>query len=88
MEVYQGIESVEPALERSVVTIGNFDGVHRAHQQLIAQAGLLAANAGEPVVVLTFEPHPLSVVPGRGAPPRLSLPPQKLAWLEQARGRM
>lgn len=84
MEVYQGIESVEPPLKRSVVTVGNFDGVHLAHQQLIAQAGLLAANAGEPVVVLTFEPHPLSVVPGREAPPRLSLPPQKLAWLEQA----
>jgi len=84
VQVYQGVESVEPALERSVATIGNFDGVHLAHQQLIAQAGLLAANAGEPVVVLTFEPHPLGVVTGQKAPPRLSLPSQKLTWLKQA----
>ncbi|HNQ23715.1 MAG TPA: bifunctional riboflavin kinase/FAD synthetase [Phycisphaerae bacterium] len=84
MKVYHGIETLEPPLSQCVLTVGNFDGVHRAHQQLIAQAGLFAANTGGPVVVLTFEPHPLSVVRAAQAPPRLSLPEQKLGYLADA----
>ncbi len=69
---------------QSVLTIGNFDGVHRAHQQLIAQAGLFAANTGGPVVVLTFEPHPLSIVAPERAPARLQLQEEKIECLAQA----
>ncbi len=67
-----------------VLTIGNFDGVHRAHQQLLAQSGLFAANVGGPLVVLTFEPHPLSVVAPAKAPCRLTTPDEKLRYLEEA----
>ena len=84
MSVIHGLPSVEPPLTQSVLTIGNFDGVHRAHQQLVAQAGLLAANTGGPVVALTFEPHPLSVLARGTPPPRLSLPSQKARWLSKA----
>jgi riboflavin kinase/FMN adenylyltransferase len=84
VKVLKGLQAVEPPLARSVLTIGNFDGVHRAHQQLLAQAGLFAAGTGGPVVVLTFEPHPLTVVAPEKAPARLSLPSQKLRWLAQA----
>lgn len=80
MKVVHGIEAVEP-LSQSVLTIGNFDGVHLAHQQLLAQAGLIAANTGGPVVVLTFEPHPLTVVAPHKAPRRLSTPPEKARLL-------
>lgn len=84
VKVIHGLEHVEPSLTRSVLTVGNFDGVHRAHQQLLAQAGLFAANTGGPVVVLTFEPHPLTIVTPAKAPPRLSLPDEKLRCLAQA----
>ena len=84
MKVLHGLEAVDPPLAQSVLTVGNFDGVHRAHQQLLAQAGLFAANTGGPVVVLTFEPHPLSVVAPEKAPPRLSTPQQKLRCLAEA----
>jgi len=84
VKVYLGLEQVEPPIERAVLTIGNFDGVHRAHQQLLAQAGLHAANTGGPVVVLTFEPHPLNVVAPHKAPKRLSLPEEKLRCLAEA----
>lgn len=84
MRVYLGLELVDPPIERAVLTIGNFDGVHRAHQQLLAQAGLHAANTGGPVVVLTFEPHPLNVVAPHKAPARLSLPEEKLRCLAEA----
>lgn len=71
-------------LDRSILTIGNFDGVHRAHQQLLAQAGLFSSTAGAPVTVMTFEPHPLTVIAPQRAPLRLSLMEQKLSRLEQA----
>jgi riboflavin kinase/FMN adenylyltransferase len=47
-------------LVRPVVAIGNFDGVHRGHRQVIATAVGRARTAGRPAAVLTFEPHPRS----------------------------
>lgn len=83
MKIIHGIEAVEPPIERSVLTVGNFDGVHLGHQKLLAQAGLFAAGTGGPVVVLTFEPHPLTVVAPKNAPPRLSGEQEKLRLLER-----
>lgn len=51
-------DPVPPALKGGVVAIGNFDGVHRGHRHVIAEARRLAA--GRPVLVFTFEPHPRS----------------------------
>ncbi len=84
MVVYHGLETLEPPLVGTVLTIGNFDGVHRAHQQIIAQAGLFAANTGGRVAVLTFEPHPLTVVSPAKAPPRLMPLEEKLRCLAAA----
>ena len=84
MRVVKGLERLDPPLVHSVLTIGNFDGVHRAHQQLLAQAGLFAANTGGPVAVLTFEPHPLTVVNSANAPQRLSTVEQKIGYLADA----
>jgi len=84
LRVVHDLENLTPPLSRSVLTIGNFDGVHRAHQQLLAQAGLFAANTGGPVTVLTFEPHPLTIVAPHKAPPLLSTPDEKLRLLAEA----
>ena len=84
MRIVHGLGALDPPIGRSVLTIGNFDGVHRAHQQLLAQAGLFAANTGGPVVALTFEPHPLTIVAPNKAPGRLSTPDEKLRWLAEA----
>lgn len=63
------------------VTIGNFDGVHYGHQQLILRTIEKARDAGLPAVVITFTPHPLRVVLGVQAPPMLMSLRNKLARL-------
>jgi len=64
----------------SAVAIGNFDGVHRGHQQVLAEAIDAARNAGLPMLVLTFDPHP-AVVLGRPAPEALTALPRKAELL-------
>lgn len=62
---------------RSVVTIGNFDGVHRGHQALVERCRALAAP-GDTVAVVTFEPLPLALFRPDQPPARLSTVYQKL----------
>ena len=54
------------------VSIGNFDGVHRGHQRLIKTLKTRADQAGVPTVVLTFDPHPITILRPGETPPRLS----------------
>jgi riboflavin kinase/FMN adenylyltransferase len=54
------------------VSIGNFDGVHRGHQTMIATLVDRAQAAGVPAVVLTFNPHPIQLLRPELAPPSLS----------------
>jgi riboflavin kinase / FMN adenylyltransferase len=56
----------------AVVAIGNFDGVHRGHEAVIAAAGHAARAAGAPHAVLTFEPHPRHVLRPADPPFRLT----------------
>ena len=59
------------ASEACVLVIGNFDGVHRGHQAVLAEAVNAARAQGLVPSVLTFDPHPAAVV-GSGAPPLLT----------------
>ena len=56
------------ALDASVVTLGTFDGVHRGHQRLAAQAIARAKQLGVPSVAYTFHPHPAKVLAPQAAP--------------------
>lgn len=58
MKVFRHFEHVPDAAKGAVVAIGNFDGVHRGHQALIAEGRRLAASMGAPFGILAFEPHP------------------------------
>ena len=69
-------------LERSVVTLGNFDGIHLGHRALIGGAVAEAKQLGVPSVVLTFEPHPLKVLAPERAPKMLLSHKDKMQLLQ------
>lgn len=68
MHNWRGLEEIPADWGRSVVTIGVFDGVHRGHQTLLERAVAHGRRSGLPVVVVTFDPHPDSVVRARPHP--------------------
>ncbi len=62
MEIYRGISELSRRLTRPVVTIGNFDGVHRGHQAILNTVTERAAALDGESVLYTFEPHPRRVL--------------------------
>lgn len=58
MELIRGLHNVYDRHCGSIATIGNFDGVHRGHQAVIARLRQQADALGLPLMVITFEPHP------------------------------
>lgn len=68
---WQGLDEVPADWGQSVITIGEFDGVHRGHQHIVARAAELGRERGLPVVAITFDPHPDEVVRPGSHPPLL-----------------
>jgi riboflavin kinase/FMN adenylyltransferase len=66
---------------RSVLTIGNFDGVHRGHQYLLGEVVRTARERQQTAVALTFEPLPLEVLRPEVSPPRLTSTADRLQLL-------
>ena len=58
MRILRHYRDVPAAAQGTVVALGNFDGVHRGHKAVIAEASRIAARGGAACAVLTFEPHP------------------------------
>ena len=61
MQTHYQLEAL-PAFHRSVITIGSFDGVHLGHQQLLRRIRRMASLRGGESIVITFDPHPRSVL--------------------------
>lgn len=62
MEVIRGRENIPAGLRGAVVTIGNFDGVHLGHQYIFRRLIAEARREQRPAVVISFDPHPKSVL--------------------------
>ena len=80
MLAFRGVP--ERATTSTVLTIGNFDGVHRGHRALLEQLTAKARACALPATVLTFEPHPREFFAPEQAPARLSSLREKLELLE------
>jgi riboflavin kinase/FMN adenylyltransferase len=72
---------VPPGFGPSVVTIGNFDGVHRGHRVVLGRVVARARALGVSAVAITFDPHPLAVLYPERAPQPLSTVDHKLELL-------
>lgn len=71
-------------LDRSVVTIGNFDGVHRGHRQIFNHVKDHAGRLSATSAVITFTPHPLQLLDAARAPRLITTPEQKRSLIAES----
>jgi riboflavin kinase/FMN adenylyltransferase len=62
VQVFTDLDQVPEGFGPSVVTIGNFDGVHRGHQAVLGRIVELARADGHMAVAVTFDPHPREII--------------------------
>jgi len=84
MTTLYSLDQLENPLVNPVLTIGNFDGVHRGHLALFDAVKSRAREIDGQSVVLTFDPHPIKVMKPQNAPPLITPTEQKLQLIEAA----
>ena len=84
MKVFSSWEeaSEDSSVKHGAMTVGNFDGVHMGHQQILAELKGHARAVGGPAIAVTFEPHPRAVLFPAEAPRRLCHLHERLEYLE------
>jgi riboflavin kinase/FMN adenylyltransferase len=82
MEIIRDIEKFLMPESRTVVTMGNFDGIHLGHQVLVGNAVADARGTGARSVVLTFDPHPLKLLLPEHAPRMILSQDDKIEMLQ------
>jgi riboflavin kinase/FMN adenylyltransferase len=84
MQVLYFPDAPQPKWPTPIVALGNFDGLHRGHQQLIQQVRHRASERGGTAVAVIFDPHPPQVLRPDKAPPLLMTLEQKLEAFERS----
>jgi riboflavin kinase/FMN adenylyltransferase len=84
MRIVTGSDIAVGIIQNSVVTIGNFDGVHRGHMEIFRHLIACGIQRGLPSVVVTFEPHPLKVLSIESTPTMITTFEQKVALIDSA----
>ena len=75
--IYRSLEEVPLDFGPCAITIGNFDGVHKGHRQIMRRVRAIALEHGWKSAVLTFDPHPSKLVAPDRAPRLLTTPEQR-----------
>ncbi len=84
VQIWRHLNEVPQDLGPTVVSVGNFDGVHRGHQHVLRRARQTAEEIGvETTVVVTFDPHPIAVLRPEHAPPTLTNIESRVALLAE-----
>ena len=81
MQIFRSLTEIPGAYGPTVVSIGNFDGVHRGHQFLLNRIRTAARNISSHSVAVTFDPHPSRVLRPEDAPRLISPMPERLELL-------
>jgi len=86
MQIFHSWQEADDSTEfrGGAITIGNFDGVHMGHEQVLAETSGHAEAVGGPTIVATFEPHPRAVLFPDESPRRLCHVHEKMQYLEAA----
>jgi riboflavin kinase/FMN adenylyltransferase len=82
MQLVRGLHNIKSPGQGTVLTIGNFDGVHRGHQAILDRLIESAKEHDLPSTVMFFEPHPEEVFQGDNAPARLSRCREKVMYFK------
>lgn len=82
MKVLASLTALAPPPNGTVLTIGNFDGVHLGHREIFRQVVGKARTLASTAAVLTFEPHPLRLLAPGKAPLRINTPEEKIRLIE------
>src|SRR3990172_4681705 len=85
MQIFYSLEEFARQSRPSTVTVGSFDGIHCAHQELLCRVRERARQQGSVSVAVTFDPHPVAVLAPDKAPRMLTPLPVKLELLERSR---
>ncbi len=83
MHFFRGLHNTRSFSQGCVLTIGNFDGVHSGHRQVLAKLTAEAQSLGLPAAVMIFEPQPKEHFDIEGSPARLTTLAEKIELLEQ-----
>jgi riboflavin kinase/FMN adenylyltransferase len=81
VRIFRGLEEARQGFAPSAVTIGNFDGVHAGHRQLMRRTRAIAAELGVKPSALTFHPHPATIVAPERTPRLLTTPDERCALM-------
>jgi riboflavin kinase / FMN adenylyltransferase len=82
MQLFQKLEDVPANFGPTIVSVGNFDGVHRAHQAVLKDIVERARQNGAKSVAITFEPHPIRILRPDSGLKLLTPTPEKLRLLQ------
>lgn len=83
MQIFHRLEDVPENFGPSVVSVGNFDGVHRAHVHVLSEIVTRSNRLGAKSVAVTFDPHPMRILRPDSAPKLLTPLPEKLRLLDK-----
>jgi riboflavin kinase / FMN adenylyltransferase len=83
MRILRSLQEIPGDMGTTVVTVGNFDGVHCGHQHVLRQVVSRARESGAKAVAVTFDPHPLRILRPDVAPRLITPEPVKEALLSQ-----
>jgi len=82
-QIFRSLEEVPPGFGPSVAVIGNFDGVHRGHQQVLGAVAAEAREKGYRSIAITFDPHPDQFLRPESAAKLITPLPERLRLLAQ-----
>lgn len=83
IRLIRSLKAIPPAARGGVVTLGNFDGMHIGHQQLLNQTVNVAKELGTKSIVMAFNPHPVEYFAGKKCIARLSSVREKALLAQQ-----